>query len=123
MQRLLIVLTLVYIEPFFIQFSFCQFFLMLKPTYFGFWLPYENLEQGLSDLSNDIFLVFAHTCMAAWITQNVADDNQRYQLGWLYSGLIVFLMLYNAGFVISTILKERSEKMKKKKLRANSLKY
>jgi hypothetical protein len=67
-QRLGIVLTLVYIKPFFVQFAFIQALLMLKPVYFSFWLPYENMEQGLSDFSNDVFLVFAHSAMAAWIT-------------------------------------------------------
>ena len=123
MQRLGLVLTLVYIKPFFVQFAFSQALLMLKPIYFSFWLPYENMEQGLSDFSNDVFLVFAHSAMAAWITQNVPDDNTRYQLGWLYSALITILMLYNAWFVISTILKERSQKRFNNRLRKNSIEY
>jgi hypothetical protein len=53
----------------------------------------------------------------------VPDDNSRYQLGWLYSALIVILMLYNAGFVVSTILKERSQKRFNGRLRKNSIEF
>jgi hypothetical protein len=104
-QRIGLVATLVFFGPFYFQFALVQCWLIFKPIWFAYRMPYKKLENGLSDFANDICLLFIHLCMASWITNNVADDTQRYQFGWIYAALVVLLFLLNVLFITYSIIR------------------
>lgn len=114
-QRICLVTTLVVVKPFFVQYALLQFWLMAKPLWFAYRMPYELLENGISDFANDILLILVHVCMATWITNHVPDDEERYAFGWRYSILIVTVFAINALFVFRSIMKRTVEKAIEKK--------
>jgi hypothetical protein len=127
-QRVCIVLALVIVEPFSYQFVLLQLILFAKPLLFIVTKPYESLKDGVSDLANDMLLLFTHICMASLITNNVPDDNKRYDFGWAYSSLLIAIFLLNALYVTLNVLqslrdwglkmwRERNKKKKAKKVK------
>ena len=115
MQRVGLVVTLVFVRTFFFQFALTTFWLLAKPLWFVYKKPYQSPESGLTDFLNDIFLLFTHACMATWLTTNVADDATRYTFGWIYSALIATNFMVNALFVIHNAINQALQACRRKR--------
>jgi hypothetical protein len=97
LQRLLIVLAVVFVETFCYQFIIIQVCLMLKPLYLCHYRPYLTRLDLISDFSNDLLLVSVHILQVI-LTLYTFDDENRYSFGWSYNYIIVTIFAFN--FVI-----------------------
>lgn len=113
LQRVLIILTIVLVESFAVQFILLQVFLMMKPIYLCYFQPYRTGFDILSDFFNDVFLVATHVFQVT-LTLYIYSDEERYDFGWSYNYIIVAIFSFNffiVGYIQTcSLLQSRRKK-------------
>lgn len=112
-QRVCIVVALVFIDPYALQFIVVQHLILAKLVYLASVKPYLTLGDSLPDLANEILLLIIHLSQV-WISPLITNDSDRYEAGKVFGYLLVAIFVFNIGLVVYKSVLVCTKKQQKK---------